>query len=545
MEEDKMTKVLILGWDGATWDTATRLIEEDRMPNLKKLVKNGTWGILESSIPPWTIPAWNILSTGLNPGKLGFATFFVRQGYEFKPYFLFRQFQIKRNIWDLLSKEGKRVIVTNLPNLHIACEINGYMACGWLFSDENNLTYPLDLREELDRICGGYEVDIVIPGFRIGSKYAKVPTSDEEYLSKSREILEKHSKAFVYLLKHKEWDFAFIAFAEPDRAQHRFWDNPKIVKETYQILDQKLDYIIDNVIDNDTIVFLVSDHGFGSNKRILNVNEFLMREGYLKLKVERNGKRLNFFNTIRKVIRELKLISIAKRTLNLLPSKIREGILKDLHPKSILEVEIDWENTKCFANGVFGDIYLNVKGRDPQGSVNPEEYDTIRDEIIKKLKSLKDPKTGKRLNIQVFKREDIYGVGVQNKELPDLVVLVNEDINGINPNIGMGEVISYGRGGNHRLNGIFLAYGPGIKKAQRVDAKIYDIAPTILHIFGLPIPNDMNGRVLMEIFEEDSEFARRKPKYVDPSYYEKGQEDEKIKKALKKAIKNLKLKGKI
>ncbi|WP_193383885.1 hypothetical protein [Pyrococcus yayanosii] len=94
----------------------------------------------------------------------------------------------------------------------------------------------------------------------------------------------------------------------------------------------------------------------------------------------------------------------------------------------------------------------------------------------------------------------------------------------------------------HRLNGIFLAYGPGIKKGYKIEnAKIYDIAPTILHIFGLPIPNDMDGRVLMEIFEEDSEFAKRKPKYVDPSYYEKKQEDEK----LKKAIKNLKLKGKL
>jgi len=537
-----MVKVLVLGWDGATWDIATKLMDEGKMPNLKKLVEKGTWGTLESSIPPWTVPAWNIMSTGLNPGKLGFATFFVRQGYKFKPYFLFKQFQIKRNIWDILSKEGKKVIVANLPNLHIAYGINGHMICGWLFLGENSLTYPPDLREELDRVCGGYEVDIVVPGFRTGTKNDKAPTSDNDYLLKSREILEKHFRAFEYLLKYKEWDFAFLVFAEPDRVQHRFWENSKIVEGTYQILDQKLGYIINNVIDNDTIVFLVSDHGFGSNKRILNINEFLTKEGYLKLKSsEDSTRKLNLFM----IIRKLKLSPIAKRVLNLLPDKIREKILENLRLKSISEVEIDWENTKCYGYGVFGDIYLNVKGRDPQGSVNPEEYETIRDEIIKKLKSLKDPKTGKKLNIQVFKREDIYGVSVQNEKLPDLVILVNEDINGINPKIGMGEVISYGRGGNHRLHGIFLAYGPGIKKGQRVDAKIYDIAPTILHTFGLPfglpIPNDMDGRVLMEIFEENSEFAKRKPEYVDPSYYEKKGEDEQ----LKKAIKNLKLKGKI
>ena len=96
--------------------------------------------------------------------------------------------------------------------------------------------------------------------------------------------------------------------------------------------------------------------------------------------------------------------------------------------------------------------------------------------------------------------------------------------------------------GSHRLNGIFLAYGRGIKKGHKIEgAKIYDIAPTILHIFGLLIPNDMDGRVLTEIFEQDSEFAKRRPVYVDPSYYERKQEDEK----LRKAVKNLKIKGKI
>jgi len=533
-----MTKVLVLGWDGATWDIATKLMKKGKMPNLKKLVERGTWGALESSIPPWTVPAWNIMSTGLNPRKLGFATFFVRQVYKFKPYFLFKKFQIKRNVWDILSKEGKKVIVANLPNLHVSYEINGHMICGWLFLDENSLTYPRNLREELDKVCRGYEVDIVVPGFRIGTKNDKIPTSDNDYLSKSRRILEKHFRAFEYLLTHNEWEFAFLVFAEPDRVQHRFWENLKVVEETYQILDTKLGHIINNVIDNDTIVFLVSDHGFGPNKQVLNINEFLIKEGYLKLKNSKdNNRKLSLFM----IIRKLKLLPIARRVFNLLPNKIREKILENLGPKSISGVKIDWENTKCYGYGVFGDIYLNVKGRDPQGSVNPEEYKTIRDEIIKKLKSLKDPKTGKKLNIKVFKREDIYGVSVQNENLPDLVVLVNEEINGINPKIGIGEVISYGKGGNHRLHGIFSAYGKGIKKGYKIEnAKIYDVAPTILHIFELPIPNGMDGEVLMEIFESDSEFAKRKPKYVDPSYYGE-KEEEKV----RQTIKNLKLEGKI
>ena len=147
------------------------------------------------------------------------------------------------------------------------------------------------------------------------------------------------------------------------------------------------------------------------------------------------------------------------------------------------------------------------------------------------------------LRIQIFKKEDVYPNADLWDNLPDLVVLPTENgVQLINSTVGIGDVIielKDGRG-NHRLNGIFLAYGCGIKKGYKIEgAKIYDIAPTILHIFGLPIPSDMDGRVLMEIFELDSEFAKREPKFVSPSYYAK--EDEK----LKKAIKNLKLKRRI
>jgi len=131
------------------------------------------------------------MSTGLNPRKLGFMTFFARQGYEFKPFPLIRSFQIKTNVWDLLSREGKKVIVANLPNIHIACKINGYMICGWLFLDENNLTYPPNLKMELDRACGGYEVDLVVPSFRSGTAHDVVPFSNKEYIERSREIIEK------------------------------------------------------------------------------------------------------------------------------------------------------------------------------------------------------------------------------------------------------------------------------------------------------------------------------------------------------------------
>jgi len=528
-----MKKVLVIGLDGATWDLIKHWVDEEELLTFKKLIENGIWGNLESTIPPWTIPAWESMCTGKNPKKLGFATFMVKDGYKFVPH----NFKHKRQkmIWDILSDSGHNVVVANLPNIYVAQKINGCMIAGWLCLDKNHITYPPDLINELNKHCNGYEVDIFDVDFEKGQIISS--PKDKEYLKRCEELLEKHFLAFTYLLKKCRWDFGFIVFVTPDRIQHKYW-NGKILLEHYKKIDKKLEKLLEMIIDDETIVFLVSDHGFGPVKYILNINEFLIKEGYLKLKSNKQSGTLNLFTLMRKI----KLLPVAKAVVNLLPSTIVKRLKEKVSPISFEKMDIDWNNTKAFAYGVFGDVYLNVKGREPNGIADPDEYNKIRNEIIEKMKNLEY--NGKKFNISIFKKEEIYPDAILWDNLPDLVIVpADNGVHAINPNIGNCEIITEVRNaiGNHRIHGIFLAYGPGIKKGYKIEnAKIYDIAPTILHIFGLPIPNDMDGRVLMEIFEPDSEFAKRKPVYVDPSYYKK-KEDEK----LKKAIKNLKLKGKI
>ncbi|NJE06961.1 hypothetical protein E3E31_00115 [Thermococcus sp. M39] len=480
------------------------------------------------------IPAWESMSTGKNPKKLGFATFMVKDGYKFVPHNLKHKRQ--KMIWNLLSDSGHSVIVANLPNIYVAQKINGCMIAGWLYLDKERITYPTNLINELNEHCNGYEVDIFDVDFEKGQIIGG--PKDEEYLKRCDKLLETHFLAFTYLLKKCEWDFGFIVFVTTDRIQHKYWDD-KVLLEHYKKIDKKLKKVLDT-IDKETIVFLVSDHGFGPVKYTLNINEFLIKEGYLKLK--KGNKQATTFNLFT-LMRKGKLLPLARAFIKLLPNIIAKRLKEKASPISFEKMDIDWDNTKAFAYAVLGDIYLNVKGRDPNGIVDPDEYDKIREEIIEKIRNLEYK--GKKLNIQIFKKEEVYPGATLWDNLPDLVIVpTDEGVQDINPNIGNREIITESKDirGNHRLDGIFLAYGPGIKKGYKIEnAKIYDIAPTILHIFGLPIPNDMDGRVLMEIFEEDSEFAKRKPKYVDPSYYKKKQEDEK----LKKAIKNLKLKGKI
>lgn len=524
-----MTKVLVIGLDGATWDLIKPWAEEGKLPTFKKLMTRGAWGVLESTIPPWTFPAWSSMATGKNPGNLPFFTFMVKEGYNFKPYIAVTK-ERERDVWDILSDDGKKVCIANLPNIYSAYAINGCMIAGWFCLHDDLLTYPTDLRSELDReIVNGYEVDIVS---RWGSQRINA-NSDKEYLEKTIAIGEKHFKAFKYLLKNKEWDFAFVVFVDTDRILHKFWERKDLLFETYQRMDNYIAELLE-IVGEDTTVFLVSDHGFGSGEQTFNINEWLIKERYLKLK-DNNKANKTSSTTIKTVVVSLnktKLMPVAKRLLNLFPSTFQEIVKKKTRPLSLGEI-IDWENTKAFAYGVFGDIYLNVKGREPEGSIDSADYETVRGEIIQKFKNLKNPKLQKNISVNVFKREEIYK-GIHLCEKPDLVILVDDNIQSISPSIGSNKVFVKEKGGNHRINGIFLAHGPDIKKGVKIEgAKIYDIAPTILHIFGITIPKDIDGVVLKEIYQEDSELAKRQIKYQEVNEKE----------GIKGRIQNLKIKG--
>ncbi|MCQ6254056.1 alkaline phosphatase family protein [Methanocaldococcus sp.] len=530
-------KLLVIGIDGATWDLIKVWTDKGYLPTFKKLIDNGTWGILESTIPPWTIPAWESMTTGKSPDKLGFATFTIRENYKFIPY-LFKYKEQKR-IWDFLSDKGYKVVVANLPNIYSVKEINGCLICGWLCLDKNNIMYPKDLIDEINNHCGGYKLDIFDVDLKSGILIDK-SINDKEYIKNCEDLLENHFSVFKYLLQKYEWDFGFLVFVSPDRIMHRCWDE-EILLNHYKKIDEKIKELL-KLIDDNTIIFLVSDHGFGQIKYILRINEFFIREGYLHLKNISKSKKNTIIVYIYNLLKKLGLIPIIKSFLKILPQNITKNLIKNISPINYEKMDIDWKNTKAFAYSVCGDIYLNVKGRDPQGTVDVSEYDNLRNEIIKKIKNIGYEK---KLNIQIFKKEEVFPTATLKDNFPDLIIVPTDDgIQLVNPNIEGGEIIDElnESRGNHRLNGIFLAYGPGIRKDNKIEnAKIYDITPTILHIFGLPIPNDVDGKVLMEIFEEDSAFAKRKPKYVDPNYYNKELYDKK----LKKAIKKLKLKGKI
>jgi len=534
MSKKEIKKVLIIGLDGATFDLIKPWADKGKLPTFQRLMENGVWGNLKSTIPSWTIPAWNSLTTGKNPGNLGFCTFMIKDDYNFRPYFSFIKNE-KNNIWDFISKQGKKVCIANVPNIHSVYEINGCMIAGWLYEDEKMLFFPDTLKEKLNEITGGYEVDVMeVDGDKVD--FTEVP--GKSYLERINEVLDKHSKAFQYMLKTNLWDFGFVVFTEPDRSQHIYWDNKQILLNQYKNLDAKLKELLDTV-DKDTLIIIVSDHGFGSVKNIFNINEWLIREDYLSLK--NNNLTDSLARKMTMLIIKIGFSQIARLLLTNFPQKYQKRILQKVAPLSFEDLKIDWPNTKAFAYDVCGEIYINLEGRESKGSVIPEDYENIKNEIIQKLKNLTDPETGERINPKIFKREEIYKGEYVNK-LPDIYIQVNEKIQSIKPSVGYKQIFRKGKGGNHRINGIFIAYGPEIKKGYKIkDVKIYDIAPTILHIFDAPIPKDIDGHILKEIFEDRSKLNERNPRYVDKCYYSVQSEKTRI----KEIIKTLKNQGRI
>jgi len=176
--------------------------------------------------------------------------------------------------------------------------------------------------------------------------------------------------------------------------------------------------------------------------------------------------------------------------------------------------DVDWQRTKAYSLGHVGQIYINLKGREKFGIVNRgNEYETIRDEIIDKLKKLRDPETGELVVDKVMKKEELYK-GQYLERAPDLFVFSrNSEYDAFALMAQNTEIFCdhfKGQSGNHRLHGIFAANGPSIRSGIQIEgAGIIDIAPTLLYLMGLPIPDDLDGKVLKDIFQPS--FLKKMP----------------------------------
>jgi len=525
----KGEKVLVIGLDGASPELIVKWAKEGKLPTFARLINNGVSGTLKSTIPPLTCPAWLSYSTGKNPGNLGVFDWCERKAntYEISYGVNFRHASSK-HLWDILSEKGITVGIFNVPTTFPPREVNGFFVSGWPIPQGVVFTYPRDLQLKLDMYAGkmlASDHDMMEATWRWFS-------AEDEFLKGVYRSAEWEVKAAKYLMSKYDWNIFITVFTGLDPIQHYFWkhmdpnhplhNSKEAEKYGNEILKfyQKMDKVVGELlekVDEDARVMVMSDHGFGATHSLFNINDWLRAKGFLKI----NDKvpRLSFYRRISSLLINFVQIHGLLKIYYFLTDRSSVALAWTNKVRSLLgltsaafppleEVSVDWSNTKAYSLGAgnAGRIYINVKGREPQGIIEPgKEYGKFRKHIIEELRNLTDPETGKRVDVEVFKKEEIYH-GEYFDQAPDIIFFLNGERTGIDWTFGhdsffTNDLSTKHDNADHRMNGVLIMMGPGIKRAKTISrAEIIDLAPTILYMMGLHIPSDLDGKVLTDAF---------------------------------------------
>jgi predicted AlkP superfamily phosphohydrolase/phosphomutase len=516
-------KVLIIGLDGMTFDFIDPLISSGRLPVIAKIMKDGVRSPLETIFPPITSVAWTSFITGKNPGKHGILEFIQKRQGQGRETAANATQRSGKALWDIFSEQGKRVIVTNFPVTYPPSKVNGFMISDFMTPrGRRDITEPPELLSELESKFGPYKLYMT-------ETYAR--GNVENVLAELFEELDYKSKVNCHMMQNSEWDMLVTHIWGTDRCQHELWHiidptHPRHDKEEARLYrDRIYEYWdrVDNEVGRmceaagtDAAVFLASDHGFGPAHKYCAFNIWLLQEGFLKLKKDAltRFKQWMFAAGITpELAYKVSRNPIFKRTRPSRGVGTQKSKVSLLNRLFLSFNDVDWSRTVAFSKGNYGQIFINLKGREQAGSIEEADYDRVRDQIIDRLKKIKDPKTGGRLIGPIFKREDLYS-GKHIEEAPDICFLP-EDMSYVS--LGNMDFMSnrfivnaFGNSGTHRLHGVLIGKSSEVKTNLRLDnAQIIDVAPTILHLAGLSVPEDMDGRVLTEIFNE--EFLRARP----------------------------------
>jgi predicted AlkP superfamily phosphohydrolase/phosphomutase len=522
-------RTVIFGIDGATWKILKPMIKKNNLPNLQKLMKEGVHGSLRSVNPPVTFPAWATMLTGKAPATLG-AFYFLKPTNDYELKVSPIDWQKWNPIWNIYSKQGKKVCVFNIPTT-TAYKINGNFISGPIWGEDfENLAYPKEFNEELKSM-------------RYLVRPISVPkiSGEDVFLKDLEKITKIKFKLFYKFYKEFDWDLFIMSFNFGDTIQHHFWKyfdktHPKYVPnnkyenvlvEHLNLLDQYLGKVIESLPENASLI-MTSDHGQMIAHTYVNLNAWLNDKGFLSIKNDYKKLKQNafmqslkrgIFKTFSTITKSYsKIISMStffnkKSFANLQARfKIWSPLIENkLFTRHNLKHYVDWDSTVAYSL-TLNTIYLNLIGREAKGCVNKKDSNIIRKRIVEGLRNLRDPKNDKKIIKDIWLKEEVYPKNPPD-DFPDIYINFNEGYinyySDIQPPTKIFSTDVHFTG-VHTLHGIFLAYGPEILAGNEIDgAKLEDIVPTILHLNGLPIPSDIDGQVLSQIFKPGSDSSQR------------------------------------
>jgi predicted AlkP superfamily phosphohydrolase/phosphomutase len=519
-----VSRLLVIGLDGATLDLVGAWAAAGRLPVLKRLMDAGAWGRLRSTLPAATFPAWTSLVTGVNPGRHGVLDFTERVPGTYRVRFVNGSFRQTPALWTRLSAAGRRVAVLTVPATYPPEAVNGVMVSGFdsplATAIDGSFVYPPGLYRDIRRLVGR------VP-FADFQEMATGPGWHADALARLLDGIERRTALARLLLAREPWDALMVVFGESDTVAHHFWRfhdpaSPRhapgpftdAIARVYEALDRAVGALV-AATPPDTAVAIVSDHGSGgAGDRVVHLNRRLAESGLLAF---RPARRSGVAGLVRAA------------GLRAVPVRLQGAILRRL-PAAAGRLEgthrlggIDWTRTTAYSEELdyHPSVWLNVRGREPEGRVAPGDYRATRSRVADALAGWRDA-TGRPVIERVWCREELYA-GPFVERAPDLVLEL-ASVAGYSPSClrsgGPGPSLHHlaaaehgggrGRGmnGAHRRDGLLVLAGEGVRAVGALPtAEITDVLPTLLALVGLPVPDGLDGRPLAGVLRAPPRFS--------------------------------------
>ncbi len=515
-------RAVVIGLDGATWEVLRPLGQAGRVPHLWGLAQRGCWGLLRSTLPPMTFPAFPSLLTGLNPGRhgiLGPESVDLQRGTGPSRLAVGSGAIAGRTVLDLAGQAGRRVLSYGVPMTYPAWPIAGVLVAGYptpdpfrLYAEPPEAVAGLTVQvpERLAARAQGMRLDQILDeGHRL---------TPDEVLEYAQAELDTVVTNMAALLERESYDLVMFVIRAPDIVHHALFRRGEVGERNQPLIEQayeRVDAAVGRVLERfggDWLIMVVSDHGGGPAPGAeLHLNAWLRSRGWL---VPSGSGAAKLSRGAVQVVRSLVWRSGLKR---LLLQRMSGAQRRQVAKLRAAGQTFDWSQTRAYlvrTSFPAGGIQINLRGRQPQGIVEPgEEYERLRDEILAGLRELTLPGASTRLIREAYRREEVYR-GPYTEAAPDIVFLHDPDYtlgDRLDVAVTQMDAVAAAAGRSvHRLEGVLSLTGPGVFRAGMIEgASIVDVAPTLLYALGLPVPEDLDGTVLRDAFEPD--FLARQP----------------------------------
>ena len=482
------SKTFILGLDGVPWDYLNDWVNEEEFPNFHRVMSEGATGLLRSTTPAVTPLAWPSITTGAWPDKHGVYGFQKLTADHTQRMYTNADVE-QPSLWEIVPSS----VACNVPVTYPATEIDGTLVAGTMTPTmDDEYTSPPELSDEIAQ---------EIPNHRISLRWGDYLDRREEFVDEIGGLVESRRQLLEFLESQvDDWRLFFFTVMAPDRLQHLVWDEA-VLKDHYRRLDALLGDVLSVVEAADANLFVVSDHGFGPVSKTVCVNHILEANGYLTRQENATRSLLQRAGVTKDTLKgALNHVGIDEHDLvkNYLPRPLVNRVASNV-PGSHTVYDIDPDRTQALVHGK-GNVYINAEDRFEDGSVPESAVEPLKRELERLFSSYADPETGRR-PLEVHDGDDLFPT---DSESPDLVVEPSPDY-AISSSLTSEPIKEPSEDADHRKNGIFFAWGPDVRTGASLEGlSVVDVAPTVLHGFGLPIPERTDGRVVDELFREGS-----------------------------------------